>query len=292
LKNDTIRIALIGEPNVGKSSLLNALVGEKASIVTGLAGTTRDQIRGFVEDFEISDTPGMNKGTSLLGKHMRKSISSAVQSADIIVYVLDAAKFNDADIKKIENYRGKTEIPLIVAVNKCDLVPAQKLLQKLEKLNPTGARAIIPCSVKTNLNIQTVFDEIKKLSKPIESVIARPNDTDIYTDRSIKDLSAEIIREAIIKNTRDEIPHGVAIVITKFIENTASCEIHADIICEKQSHKPIIIGKGGAVLKKIGIEARKEIEKLMDTQVKLYTTVIVRPNWQNKIDILSRTPHA
>ncbi|MDR0462113.1 MAG: GTPase Era [Christensenellaceae bacterium] len=287
--NNPIRVALIGAPNVGKSSLLNALVGEKTSIVTGLAGTTRDQIRGFVDNLEISDTPGIMQGDRVLEKHMRKSISNAVQSADIIVYVVDAGLIDFSDLQKITNYQSK-QIPIIVAVNKIDKTPRVILLAGLEKLAKLYfVSAVVPVSAKTGAQIGTLLDEIKKAcpqGTPSESLA-----DDTYTDQTVRQMSAEIIRESIIKNTRDEIPHGVAVIITQFTESSKSTEIHADIVCEKQSHKPIIIGHGGAMLKKIGIQARIEIEKLTGTSAKLYTHVIVRPDWKDDKDLLSRSPH-
>ena len=566
------KIVVIGAPNVGKSSLVNALIGEQTSIVTDLAGTTRDLIRGFVGDFEILDTPGMLKSDDLLSRHMRKSISAGVRDADMILYVIDATNFDDRDLEKIGNYRDKQ--PVIVAVNKTDKTTFQKLMPRLDKLNGLGfVRAIVPVSAKTgynvgalekelnnNLNTQGVkidlhihttnsdgtdttqeiidqaiagkidilsitdhdsvesyfdlkgienknqvptiitgvelsfdyknslrdmlgynidvtimkdwlekqyslkkrlekqnkilknFSEVlrakgmivddnmkikngyksegydlvyksitshkenlekfpfiknnsrfywdyfqnpksdlfvgehegaptmkqaidiihksgglaflahpfkyerdldnvnKLINDAIESgidgieiyhsehlpgdaeylaKIAKDNDlfisggsdyhgldkkpgtklvvgldnvkvelkdiqpwldqsNDNYTDQSVRQMSSEIIRGAIIKNTRDEIPHGVAVIITKFVETTKDTEIHADIICERQSHKPMLIGKGGAMLKKIGMDARAEIEKLLDTHVKLFTHVIVRPGWKNDKELLAK----
>jgi len=270
-----INIAIIGEPNVGKSSLLNALVGENVGIVTDLAGTTRDQIRGFAGGAEIVDTPGMFRGGTLLHKHMRKSISAAVSNANILLYVLDAGKFDDRDVTKISNYKGK--LPVVVAVNKCDIVKPDKLFPKLELLKPLDfVKSVIPVSARTGYNLDILR---RKLG------ITEENGEE-YTDQSVKDMCSEIIRGAVIKNTRQEIPHGVAVVITKFTERATETEIHAEILCEKSAHKPIIIGKGGALLKQIGILARTEIEKLLETHVKLFTTVIIRPNWKNDRDIL------
>jgi GTP-binding protein Era len=302
-----IKIAIIGEENVGKSSLLNALVGEKTSIVTNLAGTTRGQIRGFAGDFEIIDTPGMHKNASLLGKQMRKSISAAVVCADVILYVLDAQRFTAADVQKVENYRAK-QTPVIVAVNKTDNVTMAMVYPKLATLNKLDfVRAIVPLSAKTGFNLDVLRAEIDKIrveigKKTVDSGVksgVKPvgcgaeNDTenpdpDTFTDQSVRDMSAEIIREAVIVNTRAEIPHGVAVVVTKFTETTKCIEICADIMCEKPTHKPIIIGAGGANLKKIGIAARTGIEKLTGAHVKLYTTVVVKPNWKNDADVVAR----
>jgi len=237
----------------------------------------------------------MLKGSTVLHKHMRKSISSAVQSADVILYVLDN-DFTKGDIQKIANYNNDKNRNLIIAVNKTDRTTINDLYPKLATLAPlTFVRAIIPVSAKTGFNIDILESEIKKIAGSFTSLSASHNpsehkttndesfDDDTFTDQSTKFMSAEIIRGAVIKNTRDEIPHGVAVIITKFTD-TNPIEIYADILCEKPTHKPIIIGKNGENLKKIGIMARTEIEKLTDTPVRLYTHVLVRRDWKNTLD--------
>ena len=277
------RVVLIGEPNVGKSSLLNALVGEKVSIVTNLPGTTRDKISGFTGNFEIFDTPGMHKSNNMLGKHMRKSISAAVAEADVILYVLDAVNFTERDIEKIANYRDRQ--PVIVAVNKTDRTNFEKLYPRLEKLGELDfVRAIVPVSATTGFNVNILASEIAKLLPNTPAA----QDPDIYTSQSIRQMTAEIIRASIITHTRAEVPHGVAVLITKFNERKEITEIHADIICEKASHKPIIIGKGGAMLGKIGEWARLRIEAMLDANVNLQTHLVVRPDWKNDKELLDK----
>ena len=281
-----MKVVLLGEPNVGKSSLLNALINEHVSIVTDMAGTTRDKIRGYIDNIEIIDTPGMHKAGHTLGKHMRKSISVAVADAELIIYVLDALDFTKKDIEKISNYRDKQSV--IVAVNKADKSTLEKLYPKLAQLNDLDfVRAIIPVSAKTGFNIDILRAEIAKNSPSLEKEATN----ELYTDQNIRSMSAELIRMALIKNLRSEIPHGVAVLITKFKETSDTTEIHADIICEKPSHKPIIIGKGGKTLKEIGSMARTEIEILLDTHVKLFTHVIVREDWKNSKEILTKLGH-
>lgn len=274
---------MLGAPNVGKSSLLNALVGEHVSIVTNLAGTTRDKISGFSDRFEIVDTPGMHKSAHMLGKHMRKSISAAVSDAAVIVFVLDATAIASADITKISNYRDKQ--PVIVAVNKTDRTNFEKLYPVLESLNKLDfVRAIVPVSAKTGLNIDVLASEIAKIVPPSTTA----PDPDIYTTQTMRQMAAEIIRGAIIENTRAEVPHGVAVLVTKFTARPDVTEIHADIICEKDSHKPILIGRGGTTLKKIGMTARKRIEELAGGRVSLITHVVVRPGWKNDKELLEQ----
>jgi len=282
-----IKIAVIGAPNVGKSSIVNALVGEQTSIVTGLAGTTRGQIRGYTDTFEIIDTPGFGvKKKDLLSVNMRRNISSAVADADVILYVLDAANIESADIQKIENYRtGRyCDKPFVVAVNKTDRTNFEKLYPRLEGFKKLDfVKAIVPLSAKTGYNVDVLANELKKFNTG-----GGNSDLDTYTDQSVNKMAAEIIRCSVIKNTRDEIPHGVAVIVTKFTEKTDLTEICADIICEKESHKAILIGKGGAAVKKIGTDSRAEIEKLTGVHVKLVINVVVRPNWKNDPDIFGQ----
>jgi len=280
------KIAVIGAPNVGKSSIVNAIVGENVGIVTDLAGTTRDLIRGFAKNFEIIDTPGMLKSDDLLSRHMRKSISAGVRDADLILYVMDATRIDDRDIEKIGNYRDK--IPVVVAVNKSDKTTHAKFFPGLERLKPLDfVHAIVPCSAKTGFNIDVLESELGRALKNKGEAIDQA-DPDDFTDQSVKKMAGEIIRASIIQNMYDEIPHGVAVLITKFIESAKVIEIHADIICEKQSHKPMIIGKRGENIKKIGIQSRVEIAKLVDCDVRLFTHVIVRPGWKNDKELLNR----
>jgi len=274
-----IKVAIIGAPNVGKSSLVNKLVSEKVSIVTNNSGTTRDKISGFVGDFEIIDTPGMTKDDSLLGKHMRKSISVAVADADVILYVLDAVTFDDAEITRIKNYENKN-IPVIVLVNKADKVGPSKIMPKLNKLNAIEyVYEIIPISVKEDFNIDVLLNTLIEVSGAGE--LASLSENEFYTSQNIREVVSEIIRETVMSLTRAEIPHGVAVIITKYIEKCTRVEIHADIICEKKSHRPIILGKGGALIKRIGILSRQAIEDFLDFDVQLYTQVIAKPNWKN-----------
>lgn len=303
------RVAIIGAANAGKSSITNALVGEKVSIVTDLAGTTRDAITGYVmpanthrgsAPFAVIDTAGMLKGATMLDRHMRKGISHAVQSADVILYVLDVTRFGRDDIQKIENYRGVDEtqrasgdatknrvagVPVVVAVNKIDRVKPDALMHQLNSLRPLDfVRAVVPVSAKSGAGMDTLLEILSGLGG---GDTEKTPDPDTYTDQTVRKMACEIIRGAVIKNTRDEIPHGIAVVITKFAETPNETEIYADILCTRPNHKAIIIGRGGENLKKIGTNARQEIEKLTDTHVKLFTHVIVREDWKNDPEIFS-----
>ena len=274
------KVVFMGEPNVGKSSLLNALVGEDVSIVTDMAGTTRESVRGFLtsEGWQIIflDTPGMDNRKDYrdsLAKYMGKSISNAVAECDVICYVLEATDVRDEYIQKIRNLQDKK--PLIVVVNKVDRSNFEKLYPHLAKLNGVGV-SVIPVSAKSGENLNVLRDEIIKFLPEGSAIF----DADEYTDQSVKKMCGEIIRGALINNLQKEIPHGLAVRIVKFAEANKEVDINAEILCKKPSHKPIIIGKKGAVLKAVGIEARKKIEELVGKHVRLNTHVLVKENWR------------
>lgn len=275
-------VVFIGEPNVGKSSLLNALVGEAVSIVTDMPGTTREQIRGVLngDGFQIIflDTPGMGKARTDLDRFMNKNISLAHAEADVICYVLDAVDFKN--IEKIKNFSK----PVIVAVNKTDKTSFEKLYPKLQLLNDNKAVAIIPVSAKTRFNLDVLVSEIIKLLPEGKKQFA----DDEYTDQATRKMCTEIIRGELIKRLQREVPHGLAVDITQWKETEKELEICADIIVSKQSHKPIVIGKRGVMLKDVGTAARKQIEELTAKHVRLNTHVLVREGWKDKGDVLDK----
>ena len=276
-------VALIGEPNTGKSSLVNALVGEPVSIVSDRAGTTRERIRGVLngDGFQIVflDTPGMLKQNDGLGKFMRKSISHAVAEADVLIYVLDAADIRGAH--KIAHYQGKQ--PLIIAVNKTDLTNFEKLYPALGELNKlTFVKAIVPISVKTRANLSTLVAEIVKTLPGGKPMFA----DDDFTDQSVKKMCEEIFRGELLNALRAEVPHGVAVRAAQFTETARQVDINIEILCAKPTHKPIIIGKNGAVLKAAGIAARRQIEKLLGKHANIKSHVLVRENWRDSKTLL------
>ena len=283
MNNKFGKVVFIGEPNVGKSSILNALVGEPVSIVTDMAGTTREAVRGYLDgdgwQIEFLDTPGMgSRKKDSLDKFMGKNISVAVQQADVICYVLEVGYIRDEYIRKAKNLQDKK--PLIVVVNKVDKTNFEKLYPDLAKLNDVGV-AVIPVSAKKGDNLDILVNEIVRFLPKGEKQV----DEDEYTDQSVKKMCAEIIRGSLIERVKKEIPHGIAVVITGFSQKQKIIEISADVICSKQSHKPIIIGKRGAMLKEVGIAARKKIEELTGTHVRLNTHVLVKEDWREKKEI-------
>lgn len=273
------KVVMLGEPNVGKSSLVNALVGERVSAVTEVSGTTRQTARGILtgEGWQIVflDTPGMQKATkTVFDKSMNKSISAAAAEADVICYVVDI-NFGDRDLEKIANYRNKQ--PLIIVVNKVDKTNFERLYPRLAEFsNLSFVRAIVPASCKSGFNLNVVVDEIVKLLPEGEALF----DADDYTDQTTRKIAEDSIRAQLMARLHSEVPHGINVEITRW-KDGKELEIDADIICNKESHKPIVIGKGGGLLKAVGIAARKEIEDLVQKHVRLNTHVVVKEGWKD-----------
>lgn len=277
-------LALVGKPNAGKSTLLNSLIRQKVSIVSPKPQTTRNKVLGiWTEDdcqMVFVDMPGIIRPKNTLGKYMEKSIDSGVRDVDCIVYVADGHKgINDDDIALMEKY-GAKNLPMVVVVSKTDICQPEKLMEQLDKLNSLSfVREIYCISAKRNKNI----DKLKEGLKKYLTDDAKYFDDDDITDKSQRFLVAEIIREKILLLCDNEIPHGVGITINKMEYDSVKniWDIDANIIVEKASHKPIIIGKQGKMLKQIGIYARESIEKLLESKVYLALWVKVKEDWRN-----------
>ena len=274
-------VAILGEPNVGKSTLLNAILKEKVSIVSPKPQTTRNKILGIYNDDDgqivFIDTPGIHKAKNKLDEYMSKAISVAKSDVDLILYVIDATKkITNQTIENLNKYTNNANVVLVV--NKIDDTTYAKLYPELTKCNNLEhIKDIVPVSAKNLKNL----DELIKVIKTYLHEDVKYFDEDIYTDQSIKFLVAEIIREKALWLLQDELPHGIAIEIARFDESHEIVEIDADIILEKASHKPIVIGKNGSMLKNIGTKSRNDIEKLLDRQVMLKLFVKVREDWRN-----------
>ena len=282
-------VGIIGKPNVGKSSLLNAIIREKVSIVSPKPQTTRNNVMGIYNDDDSQivfvDTPGIFTSDSKLGDYMNRSVASVSSDVDILLVLIDGSKaINEDTVKFVSRYKNEK---VILVVTKTDLMTFETLYPKLSILNSLDfVLDIIPLSSHRNKNIDVLIDCIKKnLSTCDESEIMF--DRDMYTNKSVKFLASEIIREKMLLMLEDEVPHGVAISIVKWEESENLVKISADIICERDSHKAIILGKKGQMLKEIGQKARIDIEKMLGSKVFLEIFVKVKNNWKNSIALLN-----
>jgi GTP-binding protein era len=289
-------ISILGRPNVGKSSLMNALIGEKVSIVSPKAQTTRDRVNGILTTNDCQmifiDTPGVHKPKNQLGKYMDKCVRGASSGADAVVIVLDATKrVTDSDVEFIEK-RLQGETPLFIALNKVDAVGYDKVYPTLEKLSfllqpgedRSAVREIIPVSAKKGRNVDVLKNFL--IGVLPEGPFYYPEDE--ITDKSERYMIAEIIREKALILLNDEIPHGIGVDIRNmFYDEYGTAHISIDIIAEKDSHKPIIIGSGGEKLKMIAEHARRDVEKLLDCKVYMELFVKIRSDWRNNTGVMS-----
>ena len=275
-------IAILGRPNVGKSSIMNRIVGEKIAIVSNHPQTTRDKLLGVAtgEDWQIVfvDTPGLHKPRTKLGEYMMHSVEEAKKGVDAILAVVDAQHIGGGDRAILEDLQ-KMNCPKFLAVNKIDIVPPEKLMPQLAELNDIRFDQVFSVSARTGKNIDLLTQKL------IDCLPEGPKyfPDDMITDQPERVLCAEIIREKALNNLRDEIPHGVGVEMLqiKKVSDTLT-EIHANVYCEKDSHKSIIIGKQGSMLRTIGSEARVDIERMLGTKVMLKLWVKVRPDWRNR----------
>lgn len=280
-------VAILGQPNVGKSTLLNAILKEKVSIVSPKPQTTRNKILGIYNDQESQivfiDTPGIHNSHNKLDEYMNKSISAAKQDVDVLLYVIDGTKkITDQTIETLNKYTKNVE-NIILVVNKIDDTTYAKLYPELSKCNALdNIKDIVPVSALKSKNLEELLKVIKSYLKDDVKYF----DDDIYTDQSIKFLVGEVIREKALWLLQDELPHGIAVEIVRFKEGEDICEIDADIIIEKSSHKQIVIGKNGSMLKNIGIKSRQDIEKMIDQKVMLKLFVKVREDWRNSASVV------
>lgn len=281
-------VSVIGKPNVGKSTLLNALAGEKIAIMSNKPQTTRNIIKAVITNDEcqlvLIDTPGIHKPRTKLGEFMVNIASETIKEVDLIFLLTEATSLpENLDISIIEQLKlAKT--PVILVLNKVDLVNKEKLFSVIAAYSQMmDFKAVIPISALKKDGLDIITREALKYIPEGEKFF--PDDT--LTDQPEKVIAAEMIREKVLLNLDDEVPHGIGVEVTSFKERKDGLiSIQATIYCEKNSHKGIIIGKQGTMLKKIGSAARFEIERLLDTQVFLELWVKVKPDWRNNNSML------
>ncbi|MFA8300285.1 MAG: GTPase Era [Hyphomicrobiales bacterium] len=280
-------VNIIGKPNVGKSTLMNALVGEKLSIITSKAQTTRHRIMGLVngEDFQLiySDTPGIVDPSYKLHQSMMQFVKTALLDADVILLVIDIND-KDTNFNYLEKIK-KTKIPVIVAINKIDVSEQSKVVEVIEKwqsLIPDAS--VIPVSALEKFNVTTIFDEL------INKIPVNPPyfPKDELTDKPMRFFISEIIREKILLNYKKEIPYSVEIEVESYKETQDMIKIYSIIYVARESQKGIIIGHQGKALKKVGTEARKDIEEFVGKKVFLETRVKVLKDWRDNDKQLKR----
>ena len=282
----TAFIAIVGCPNVGKSSILNRLLGQKIAIVSDKPQTTRTKIMGVLTEGDtqlvFTDTPGFHRPRTKLGEKMVQAVSDSVSGVDACLFVVEPeGELRPAELELIEKFK-KLKMPVILAINKVDTLPDKEVLMaKILEISKTyDFEAVVPVSALRGINMDELLSEMKKLAE--ESVFFFPEDT--LTDQPERVSAAEIIREKLLRNLDREIPHGIAVSIEKMREREDSdiMDIEAVIYCEKDSHKGIIIGKNGAMLKRISTRAREDMERFFQCHINLRCWVKVKEGWRNR----------
>ena len=278
-------ITICGRPNVGKSTLTNALVGEKIAIVSNKPQTTRNRITAIVSrgntQFVLMDTPGFHKPRTRLGDYMVNVVKESVADVDAVLLLVEpVAAIGPQEEELIERLKS-TGAPAILVINKIDTVDKTRLLSVMALYAQAfGFDAVIPVSAKTGEGLEELMDEMEKYA--VEGPHLFPDD--MITDQPERQICAELVREKLLQCLDREVPHGTAVEVTKFSErDNGIIDLEVTIYCEKDSHKGIIIGKKGAMLKKIGELARRDIEAFMGTKVYLQTWVKVKENWRDSL---------
>ena len=281
-------VAILGRPNVGKSTLMNALVGEKVAITSSRAQTTRNRIMGVMtrENLQIVflDTPGLHAPRNKLGEYMMGTVQDALDGIDAVILMLDATDVRNADMEILEKY-GSLPVKRALVVNKIDQVNSETLAPLLERLSAQPMDAFVPISALKKNGLDRLVGQLASWMPQGPQYFP----DDMVTDQPERVIVAEMIREKALRNLRDEIPHGIGVEVLA-MENEGdekrAVTIHANIFCEKESHKGILIGKRGDMLRRIGEQARGDIEKMLGQRVNLQLWVKVRPDWRNRAEDL------
>ena len=283
-------VAVVGRPNVGKSTLINGLVGQKVSIATPRPQTTRHRVLGIVRHADAEmvfiDTPGIHRRAGkALNRSLNRTALAALEEGDAVLWMLEATRFTDDD-ERVGEALARTTRPVVIVLNKVDLVRNKDLLlpQMAELAERIDAAAIVPLSARRDNDFAQLLDALAALLPAGEAMFG----ADDVTDRSVRFLAAELIREKLTLRLNEELPYGLTVVVDDWQEADGRTEIAATIVVDKSSHKPIVIGAGGARLKEIGSAARHSIEQLTETHVNLQLWVRVRENWSDQDAELQR----
>ena len=276
-------VSIVGRPNVGKSTLTNALIGLKVAITSDKPQTTRNNIRGIYNDEDSQiiflDTPGIHKPKSKLGKYLNKSSYSSLDEADLVLFMVNAKeKLGTGDEFVLEKVKEANK-PVFLIINKVDLIKKEDLIGIINEYNELYKfDEIIPISALKEKNIEELIKTIKKYLPDGERIY----DEDEYVDKPVKFLVAELIREKVLRKTNEEVPHAVTVVVENYEENKTSVHINALVIVERESLKKILVGHSGTMIKEIGIDARKDIEELVNKRVYLELLVKTVNNWRDR----------
>ena len=281
-------VAIVGRPNVGKSTLMNRMIGQKIAITSDKPQTTRGRIQTVFTDergqIVFLDTPGIHKSHSKLGDYMVEAARGAIPDADLVVWIVEASAYIGATDREIAERLSDCGHPVVLVINKCDTVKKDELLPIIDRFRELMDFAeIVPVSALDGNGVEELISVI------FSRLSAGPlyYDEETVTDQSMRQISAELIREQTLRLLKDEIPHGIAVnIVSMTLRDDGIYNIEADIICERESHKGIIIGKGGAMLKRIGSAARVQIEDMTQAKVFLKLFVKVRKDWRDNETLL------
>ncbi len=284
----TVFISIVGRPNVGKSTIMNRILGEKVAIVSNKPQTTRNCIRGILtegeDQFVFFDTPGIHRPQNRLGDYMVSAAKSGMQQGDVVMLVVDVNKPVSKTEEDVIEYLKREGVPSILVLNKIDTVRRDMIAEKIAAYaSKHDFDAVVPVSAKSGKHVDEVVDELSEFLRESEWFFPE----DAATDQPMRQYVAEIIREKLLRALDREVPHGIAVVIEEYRDTGSLTKIRAEIICEKQSHKQIIIGKGGEVLKKVGMYSRQELEKLTGCKIFLDLWVRVKENWRENQGLVS-----
>jgi GTP-binding protein Era len=289
-------VCIVGRPNAGKSTLLNALVGEKLAIVTHKPQTTRTRVTGILNvpkakgrdaaQVVLVDTPGIHRSETSLDKKMMQEIREGIAGSDLVLLLVDVARKPQADDRFVLDLVRKADTPVFALLNKVDLVEKEKLLPILGEFGALNLfREIIPISARKKSGLKIVVDKVVAALHKGQPYFP----ADQVTDQPVRFLAAEAIREQVLIGTSEEVPYATTVIIEQWEEEPRLTRISAIIYCERDGQKAILIGRGGQMLKKIGTEARKDIERMLDSKVFLELFVKVRPGWREQRDFLEET---